>query len=602
MRMKRAIAAERVVDMRPPRHQRPPRRRPIPTPASSRRTRHRHRVLAAVVTCAGLVGLSLVAVGANAGTAEPCAAEGQDLRSAKRAYAEACSQPRLDCDPVDGRWVCSSDQLGSAAPPRSGGGRTSSEPTDRATSEPPVDAPPVAAAPSPGCAAIVIEAESLPLRGSWTEQRDPRASGGSYIEWNGLRAQMNNKAPTDVIAVSFPVSRPGDYVFTWAMRQPDGVARDKANDSWLNFPDAARFGPVGGGSYGGFVKVFGKGTGDFVYKARADVRHVQTDVGVTFDRAGTYTMQLAGRSHGHQIDRIVVRPASMSLRDALSGSACATAEGAAPTAETPVPPAPTPSTPLPVTPTSTPVPPPPTASAAADLGSFDPSMDLLSLHYDHAPDRDDGHAAVAGRQVTTFYGIEPHVVSGAYGTNRDGYQQEAEAVMRAAWGSSWVDAHGDWSSAVDATVQRWRQTLSAGGEVWVAEGGQSDFTADVVRELLRRDPGLDTTAVIHVVQHSEWNERKASPGVLRYVRSVTAYEKIDDGNEKNRTADLHQRSDSFVRHATSGTLGDAWRAAFAYLPPTDKLDFSDTVELLHILGVTKDRVADVDDFADVFIR
>lgn len=53
--------------------------------------------------------------------------------------------------------------------------------------------------------------------------------------------------------------------------------------------------------------------------------------------------------------------------------------------------------------------------------NFDPQKDLLSLHYDHAPDKDDGHSAAADRTILeTLYDcewIKAHVVavSGAYG-------------------------------------------------------------------------------------------------------------------------------------------------------------------------------------------
>ena len=51
----------------------------------------------------------------------------------------------------------------------------------------------------------------------------------------------------------------------------------------------------------------------------------------------------------------------------------------------------------------------------ATHAAFVQDRDLISLHYDHAPDRDDGHATVAALAVVTARGIIPHVVSGAYG-------------------------------------------------------------------------------------------------------------------------------------------------------------------------------------------
>ena len=45
-----------------------------------------------------------------------------------------------------------------------------------------------------------------------------------------------------------------------------------------------------------------------------------------------------------------------------------------------------------------------------------------------------------------------------------------------------------------------------------------------------------------------------------------------------------------------------WQAAFDYLDPyTKKLDFSDTVAALYILGVPNSTVYDIDSFGEVFM-
>ncbi len=45
-----------------------------------------------------------------------CEASGNSLGSARQAYANRCSQPRIDCDPLGGKWVCSSQQIGHSSP------------------------------------------------------------------------------------------------------------------------------------------------------------------------------------------------------------------------------------------------------------------------------------------------------------------------------------------------------------------------------------------------------------------------------------------------------------------------------------------------------
>ena len=57
------------------------------------------------------------------------------------------------------------------------------------------------------------------------------------------------------------------------------------------------------------------------------------------------------------------------------------------------------------------------------IRTFDTTKDLISLHYDHAPDKDDGQSAAADRTLLqVHYGmdwISKHViaVSGTYGKN-----------------------------------------------------------------------------------------------------------------------------------------------------------------------------------------
>ena len=233
---------------------------------------------------------------------------------------------------------------------------------------------------------------------------------------------------------------------------------------------------------------------------------------------------------------------------------------------------------------------------------FVQDQDLISLHYDHAPDRDDGHATVAALAVVRSLGIVPHVVSGAHGTgNASQYQPEAEVVMRAAWGSAWEDANGNRQAAVNATSARWLNTLLNGGDIWVAEGGQSDLTTAVVRSINSSNPGINTRSRIHVVQHSRFNESNSNQSDLRFSQANTDYILIDDGNDDNRTADLNMRSDRFVQLARNSQFGSAWNAAFSYLDPNFKLDFSDTVLLLHILGIGRDQIATVDDFGAIFL-
>jgi len=236
--------------------------------------------------------------------------------------------------------------------------------------------------------------------------------------------------------------------------------------------------------------------------------------------------------------------------------------------------------------------------------TFDPEKDILSLHYDHAPDKDDGHSAAADRTVLeSMYNrdwIKSHVVavSGTYGRNSGGFNTNSDAVMDAAWNDcgGWLAARVNREQAVTNLAARWSAILSAGGDVWVKEGGQSDVTAEVLKKIIAQSPGVDTAKRVHVVQHSKWNEQQTGDDALAYTRKQTHYIRIRDANAylniKGGNADFEKAARAHK------VFGPAWTAAFAYYDPKHRLDFSDTGELLHILGLGEIRI---DKFRERFL-
>jgi hypothetical protein len=234
---------------------------------------------------------------------------------------------------------------------------------------------------------------------------------------------------------------------------------------------------------------------------------------------------------------------------------------------------------------------PPAGEQTGKYGRFNPKKDLLSLHYDHAPDKDDGHSAAADRTILeTLFGkdwLTEHVqaVSGAYGKNAHAFNDKSDAVMQTVWGprGGWIDAHEDRDKALKQVVKRWAETLQAGGDVWVKEGGQSDLTADAVRALKQKLPEVDLSKRIHVVQHSSWNEGSTTKQDLAYVKKATDYIRIRDAN---RFLNVRGGHDAFEKAALAHPVfGASWKAAFAYYDPDHRLDFSDTGELMHILDL-----------------
>lgn len=272
----------------------------------------------------------------------------------------------------------------------------------------------------------------------------------------------------------------------------------------------------------------------------------------------------------------------------------------------------TPPTPVQPEPTPDPAPTPQPPASGSGAGRL-ATPDLLALHYDNCPDRDDGHALPAGKAVVDALGISNvMVVNGTCGDAiRNRFNPASHAVATAVWGDSYLDADGARASAVFEAANRWASTLSNGGDVWVAEGGQSDFTADVVKRIESQFPG-NNLKNIHVIQHSAgrtaYNEVFTQPDNLGYLQDRTHYQTIPNGNVGgNGSADLNEQSNTFVSMARSSRYSAEWEAAFDYLRPdcavrteNCKLDFSDTVELLYI--VDDQRTLTVEDFANTYLR
>jgi hypothetical protein len=249
------------------------------------------------------------------------------------------------------------------------------------------------------------------------------------------------------------------------------------------------------------------------------------------------------------------------------------------------------------------------AGAAAAEGpdksrTFDPARDLLSLHYDHAPDMDDGHSAAADRTILeSLHGrdwIKEHVVavSGAYGKNAKTFNTESDAVMNAAWNDcgGWLTGHTKREQVVTGLTERWKVILDNGGDIWVKEGGQSDITANVVKRIRLQTPDLDVTRRIHVVQHSVWNEGHTTDAALAYTKTNTDYIRIKDANRFLNIKGGNKEFEEAAKHHP--LFGAIWKAAFTYYDPSDRLDFSDTGELMHILGLGE---INIDDFRKRFL-
>lgn len=169
---------------------------------------------------------------------------------------------------------------------------------------------------------------------------------------------------------------------------------------------------------------------------------------------------------------------------------------------------------------------------AQKAGHFDIEKDLLLAQYDCKTDVDDLHSAAAFAtlmSVPEYSKIHWHVVAGTYGTQQGLYVPPND-LFRLAFMDNWTDAHNNLNVAVEKVKSIALATLRNNGDVWIAEAGQSDFSAKLVKAIKKVLPDLETRKRIHIVQHSDWNEEVTSASSLDFVKKNTDYNKIADGN------------------------------------------------------------------------
>ena len=166
------------------------------------------------------------------------------------------------------------------------------------------------------------------------------------------------------------------------------------------------------------------------------------------------------------------------------------------------------------------------------LTSFDLEKDLLLAQYDFKTDVDDLHSVAAFGtliSISKFSEINYHAVAGAYGIQTGLYVPPNE-LCKLTFGNKWSDAHKDVDKAILEVKEIALKVLAEEGDIWIAEGGQSDFSAALVKEIQAEKPVLNTKEHIHIVQHADWNEEVTSPSNLTFVKNNTDYHKIPDGN------------------------------------------------------------------------
>jgi len=163
---------------------------------------------------------------------------------------------------------------------------------------------------------------------------------------------------------------------------------------------------------------------------------------------------------------------------------------------------------------------------------FNKNKDLLLVQFDCKTDIDDLHSAAALAMLmadSNFSTINYHAVAGTYGT-QGGLYVPPNDLFRLAFGDNWTDANQNFKLAVEKVMERVKNTLKNHGDIWIGEAGQSDFTAQLVKAVQADLPKINTLKRIHVVQHSDWNEKSTTPEDLQFVKENTSYQNIPDGN------------------------------------------------------------------------
>ncbi len=246
---------------------------------------------------------------------------------------------------------------------------------------------------------------------------------------------------------------------------------------------------------------------------------------------------------------------------------------------------------------------------------FDQKRDLLLVHYDCKTDVDDLQSVAAFATLISnpeFSKINYHAVAGAYGTQGGLYVPPNE-LFRKAFGTKWSDAHTDREKALKEVKLLALATLDKKGDVWIADAGQSDFSAALVKAIRADQPDLKTVERIHIVQHSSWNEKVTSSEALSFVKKNAHYQKIPDGNATgNGTPGFRSEEKIDLEgYLTAPNVLATWQLAIQlsdqYNGQEDRylnqaiaaggLDFSDFSEVCWILGLK-----DIEDGNDFFRR
>jgi hypothetical protein len=126
-----------------------------------------------------------------------------------------------------------------------------------------------------------------------------------------------------------------------------------------------------------------------------------------------------------------------------------------------------------------------TDKSSTEAGNFNIEKDLLLVQFDCKTDVDDLHtvaALVTLLSDSRFSKIHFHAVAGTYGI-QEGLYVPPNVLFQLAFGDNWTDAHENIKDAVEQVKTIIKSILADQGDIWIAEAGQSDFTAGLIKAI-----------------------------------------------------------------------------------------------------------------------
>ena len=392
-----------------------------------------------------------------------------------------------------------------------------------------------------------------------------------------------NPAGSGVLRFAFRIEKEGVYrLRIKSFNQNDNQPTDQANDVWVRFKTGTDV-SNGQQSGGNWFKVFRVGAprNAWSWQTVAEIGDIKSGGVRRKFTAGEHVIELSGRSTNFIIQRFALTEGDLQPAQL---EALPVSDTDSPDEQTPV----------------------EKGSIAGLLGV----NDLLVGHFDVAPDLDDLHAMAAFDSLCRKFKISPLVVIGTCGKNKatayrsspkgSGQSSDtrtrrkiANSLASLAW-DDYLDANYDNKTTQVAATKRWQATLQNGGHVWVCEGGPMDFTTNILQRL--RQLGLSDEQLkthVHVVQHADPGFNRNETASMDTIQKYSDYIRIANGNHLNATADLESGLDAeFVNWARAESA--IWKEAVSVFAA--KIDYSDVVEALHVLGVGKDKVGNITEF------